>query len=320
MACGALQRSAGPVAMLTRLGQARAIQRFLFPVQALSRVFRGKFLHALEQATPPARCRATRPPRHARRQRLQALRRHDWVVYAKTPLAGPAAVLDYLSRYTHRTAIGNERLVAIAGDKVLLRVRADATGGKRTIALDGQEFIARFLQHVLPRGFKRIRHYGLLAPATKADRLATGAKLAGHASTQPAGPRGRAGLHATRGRRRDHLLPALQTRPLAACAASPTRPRRTHQDRAKRCRMPRTAMTERLSSAPRADAPPSASMGRHSSVAATGLSAAGKSPPRRPTCAAAALDTSPHRAQDAGLTGVPLRASGAETYTPLSTV
>jgi hypothetical protein len=99
------------------------------------------------------------------------------VVYAKTPLAGPAAVLDYLSRYTHRTAIGNERLVAIASDKVLLRVRADATGGKRTIALDGQGFIARFLQHVLPRGFKRIRHYGLLAPATKADRLATARDL-----------------------------------------------------------------------------------------------------------------------------------------------
>jgi Putative transposase len=127
--------------------------------------------------TPPARCQPTASTEQQRRQRLQALRRHDWVVYAKTPLAGAAAVLDYLSRYTHRTAIGNERLVAIAGDKVLLRVRADATGGKRTIAIDGQLFIARFLQHVLPSGFKRIRHYGLLAPATKADRLATARAL-----------------------------------------------------------------------------------------------------------------------------------------------
>lgn len=94
------------------------------------------------------------------------------VVYAKTPLAGPAAVLDYLSRYTHRTAIGNERLVAISGDKVLLRVRADDHGGKRTIAIPGEQFIGRLLQHVLPSGFKRIRHYGLLAPAAKTQRLA----------------------------------------------------------------------------------------------------------------------------------------------------
>jgi Putative transposase len=89
------------------------------------------------------------------------------VVYAKTPLAGPAAVLDYLSRYTHRTAIGNERLVGIQGDTVRLRVRADDQGGKRTTAMPGEQFIARLLQHVLPGGFKRIRHYGLLAQARR---------------------------------------------------------------------------------------------------------------------------------------------------------
>jgi len=94
------------------------------------------------------------------------------VVYAKTALAGPAAVLDYLARYTHRTAIGNERLVGIDGDRVLMRVRADDTGAKRTIGMDGEQFIGRFLQHVLPAGFKRIRHYGLLAPAAKTARLA----------------------------------------------------------------------------------------------------------------------------------------------------
>ena len=80
-------------------------------------------------------------------------------------------------RYTHRTAIGNERLIAIAGDKVLLRVRADDSGGKRTVAMPGTEFIARLLLHVLPPGFKRIRHYGLLAPATKAQRLASARQL-----------------------------------------------------------------------------------------------------------------------------------------------
>ena len=124
----------------------------------------------------------------ARAERARALRRHDWVVYAKTPLAGPAAVLDYLARYTHRTAIGNERLVGIAGDQVLLRVRADGTGntgGKRTVAMSGEQFIGRLLQHVLPPGFKRIRHYGVLAPATKTERLATARKLLAMPAANP---------------------------------------------------------------------------------------------------------------------------------------
>ncbi len=192
MACGALQPGAngagvgaGPAAWV----QPKRSQRFLFPVHALSKVFRGKFLDALQQA-----CLSGELPRdpavtaRARSQRLQALRRHDWVVYAKTPLAGPAAVLDYLARYTHRTAIGNERLVGIEGDKVRFRVRADHTGGKRTIAIDGQQFIGRFLQHVLPSGFKRIRHYGLLAPAAKTQRLALARQLL---AMPPANPQAR---------------------------------------------------------------------------------------------------------------------------------
>lgn len=92
-------------------------------------------------------------------------------------MAGPAAVLDYLSRYTHRTAIGNERLVDMDEQRVRLRVRADAAGGKRMVALAGEEFIERLLQHVLPPGFKRIRHYGLLAPAAKARRMALARRL-----------------------------------------------------------------------------------------------------------------------------------------------
>ena len=121
-----------------------------------------------------------RDPATTNAQRLQrgtALRQHDWVVYAKTPLAGPAVVLDYLARYTHRTAIGNERLLNIEEDRVRFRVRADAAGAKRCIALDGQQFVQRLLQHVLPAGFKRIRHYGLLAPAAKTQRLALARKL-----------------------------------------------------------------------------------------------------------------------------------------------
>ncbi len=180
MACGAVH-FAPEGAPLWR--QPQRSPRFLFPVRALSKVFRAKFVQALQQAE-----RAGVLPRDPartdedRRERVQALRRHEWVVYAKTPLAGPAAVLDYLARYTHRTAIGNERLVAIEGDKLRLRVRADDHGGKRTIAMQGSEFIARLLQHVLPAGFKRIRHYGLLAPAAKAQRLA----MARHLLAMPA--------------------------------------------------------------------------------------------------------------------------------------
>ena len=136
-------------------------------------MFRGKFLQALREASAGEVLR--RDPATtalARAQRERDLRQHDWVVYAKTPLAGPAAVLDYLARYTHRTAISNERLLGIEGDCVRLRVRADDHGGKRTISIDVVQFIERLLHHVLPAGFKRIRHYGVLAPAAKTQRLA----------------------------------------------------------------------------------------------------------------------------------------------------
>ena len=81
-------------------------------------------------------------------------------------------MLDYLAGYTHRTAIGHERLSAIDGERVPFKVRAHDGGAKRTIALHGRQFIGRLLQHVLPPRFKRIRHYGLLAPAAKTGRLA----------------------------------------------------------------------------------------------------------------------------------------------------
>ena len=95
------------------------------------------------------------------------------VVYAKQPLGGPAQVLEYLSRYTHRVAISNERILGMTPETVAVRVRdRNDSNTKRTLRLAGGEFIGRFLQHVLPRGFKRIRHYGLLGPAYKAEHLA----------------------------------------------------------------------------------------------------------------------------------------------------
>ena len=101
--------------------------------------------------------------------------KHDWVVYAKTPLGGPAQVLEYLSRYTHRTAISNERIRAVSEREVAFTVRADDHGAnchaKRLVRLDGTEFVRRFLLHVLPTGVKRIRHYGVLASACKGVKL-----------------------------------------------------------------------------------------------------------------------------------------------------
>jgi hypothetical protein len=146
---------------------------FLFPVHALSRVFRGKVLDALRRASQAGELPLDPADTDlARQARLRELTRHDWVVYAKTPLAGPEVTLDYLSRYTHRVADSNERIVGIDAKGVRLRVRADEHGGKRTTVIDGETFIARFLQHVLPPGFKRIRHYGLLSAAAKTERLA----------------------------------------------------------------------------------------------------------------------------------------------------
>ena len=144
---------------------------FLFPVRALSTVFRGKFIAGLEGLRQQGHLPDFLDP-SAWQHLKQDLYAHDWVVYAKQPLGGPAAVLEYLGRYTHRVAISNERIVGIANDQVAFRVRADAEGRKRTLHLPGGEFIARFLLHVLPAGFKRIRHYGLLSPARKKVGLA----------------------------------------------------------------------------------------------------------------------------------------------------
>jgi hypothetical protein len=93
------------------------------------------------------------------------------VVYAKAPLGGPAQVLEYLSRYTHRTAISNERIRSTTEGEVTFTVRANEHGGKRLERLPGLEFVRRFLLHVLPSGIKRIRHYGMLASSCKGRQL-----------------------------------------------------------------------------------------------------------------------------------------------------
>lgn len=151
---------------------------FLFPVKALSVVFRAKFLDALRLAFDGERLRLAEgtlalAQADAQRRLLTQLYRKPWVVYAKRPFAGPEQVLEYLGRYTHRTAISNERLVSAKADLVRFRYKDYARGGRRRVmALAPTEFLRRFCLHVLPRGFTRIRHYGLLANRNKRALLA----------------------------------------------------------------------------------------------------------------------------------------------------
>lgn len=156
----------------------RSRRGFLFPVKALSIVFRGKFLAALREAFARARLAlvgataALGEPR-AERALLAALRAKPWVVYAKRPFAGPEQVLEYLGRYTHRTAISNERLIALDAHGVRFRYKDYAHAERRRLtSLEPVEFLRRFTLHVLPRGFNRIRHYGLLANRNKRALLA----------------------------------------------------------------------------------------------------------------------------------------------------
>ncbi len=143
---------------------------FLFPVRALSKVFRGKYLAALEREFAGGRLKIDID---AHTGLVHTLRAHDWVVYAKRPFAGPDSVLQYLGRYTHRVALSNERLVAFDGQRVRFRWRDYAHGDRlKVLSLEAQEFMRRFLLHVLPKGFMRIRHYGLIANRGKAAKLA----------------------------------------------------------------------------------------------------------------------------------------------------
>jgi hypothetical protein len=100
------------------------------------------------------------------------LYRKDWVVYAKPPFGGPAQVLKYLARYTHRVAISNRRLLSLEDGRVTFRYKDYAEDHRqKTLTLSAEEFLRRFVQHVLPKGFVKIRHYGLLANRQRADKL-----------------------------------------------------------------------------------------------------------------------------------------------------
>ena len=156
---------------------------FLVPVRVLSRVFRGKLLQGFSETL---RDGSAGVGASLGRQLLRQAAAKEWVVYSKAPMAGPAQVLRYLGRYTHRIAIGNERLVALEDGRVTFRYRDRRRGNAKTLLrIDAQIFVRRFLLHVLPRGFVRVRHFGLQANGCRARLLEKARLLLG----SPASPK-----------------------------------------------------------------------------------------------------------------------------------
>jgi hypothetical protein len=158
---------------------------FFLPVRVLSRLFRRLFLQRLTAAHAAGRLNFFGDHTHLGDARalanfLAPLRKTEWVVYSKRPFGGPEAVLAYLSRYTHRVAIANSRLISADASSVSFRYkdyRIEGPDRYKQMTLATDEFIRRFLIHVLPRGFHRIRHYGLFASAACADNIARAGEL-----------------------------------------------------------------------------------------------------------------------------------------------
>jgi len=165
---------------------------FFLPVRVLSRLFRRLFLERLAAAHNAGRLHffgdhAPLAERHTFAAHLAPLRKIEWVVYSKRPFGGPQAVLAYLSRYTHRVAIANSRLIASDDNGVTFRwkdYRAKGRARQKVMTLASDEFIRRFLIHVLPGGFHRIRHYGLLANGGRVENIARARELLGVSPTQ----------------------------------------------------------------------------------------------------------------------------------------
>jgi hypothetical protein len=167
---------------------------FFLPVRVLSRYFRRRFLELFQHAFDAGELEFFSAlqdlrDRTAFRRYLEPLRAKEWVVYAKAPFAGPQQVLDYVGRYTHRVAISNNRLLDIEEGKVAFRwkdYRDDSA--KKTMTLDADEFIRRFLMHVLPPGLQRIRYYGLMGNRHREEKLAHCRELLHMAPKMPAEP------------------------------------------------------------------------------------------------------------------------------------
>jgi hypothetical protein len=137
---------------------------FLFPVQVMGKLFRGKLLDALRRAERRGELRIDDSARFT--ALIAGLYRKNWNVYCKRPFGGPEQVIEYLGKYTHRVAISNQRLVAVDSSGVTFRTK---TG--EYVTLDGITFLSRWLRHVLPKGFTKIRHYGLMSASHATTRL-----------------------------------------------------------------------------------------------------------------------------------------------------
>jgi hypothetical protein len=168
---------------------------FFLPVRVLSALFRRLFLQALQNAFDDGRLRffgnlANLAEPAAFGERLDQLRRVDWVVYAKPPFGGPEQVLAYLGRYTHRVAIANSRLISLSNSQVRFTWKDYRRGAiNKVMTLEADEFIRRFLLHTLPDGFHRIRHYGFLANGSRSDKLVLCRRLlARHNASTDAAP------------------------------------------------------------------------------------------------------------------------------------
>lgn len=165
---------------------------FFLPVKVLSRLFRGKFVAYLKAANEQGLLIFQGQSKHLAEgdhfaSLLKKVSKLEWVVYAKPPFGGPLLVLKYLARYTHRVAISNQRLVALSEGQVTFRWKDYADGNAvKEMTLDVSEFTRRFLLHVLPEGFVRIRHYGFLANRCRSERLDRCRKLLEHNANQAA--------------------------------------------------------------------------------------------------------------------------------------
>ena len=188
---------------------------FFLPVRVLSRLFRRLFLEALEQAFAKGKLQLCgeleglqQPVRFA--EYVAPLRQMEWVVYAKPPLGGPAQVIEYLGRYTHRVAISNDRLLALQHGQVTFQwkdYRGQGRHKSRKLTLPVEEFIRRFLVHVVPPQFRRIRHYGLLSNRHRKHKVVLCRQLLRHPVTELLPAVGQC----------ESLLGRLQSRPAARC-------------------------------------------------------------------------------------------------------
>src|SRR3981189_2948396 len=165
---------------------------FFLPVRVLARLFRRLFLAFLQKAFDANKlvfCGLLEPlgERRAFQRHLTPARKAEWCVYAKPPFAGPEQVLAYVARYTHRVAISNNRLLDIDEGKVRFHWKDYRNGNRqKTMTLAADEFIRRFLRHVLPAGFQRIRYYGFLANRYREQKLARCRELRGMPAPEPA--------------------------------------------------------------------------------------------------------------------------------------